>query len=113
MASLIEGSKLEAVDKIVNQQEVGYAAEIVIKAMLPKIEKRLFILLDKFEHTPPDLPNMLDLRAQIVEVWRIKKELDIARADGKRASSALEAILAGRSMLNTATKGGEKNGATY
>ena len=93
-------SKLQAIDNLANQSEIGYAATIVTRVLAPKIERRLALLLDHFERVPPDLPSMLDLRAQIMEVWRIKKELDLAKSDGNRAVTALENIVSG-SIINS------------
>jgi len=94
-----QNNRLQAIDKLADQSEIGYAATIVTNVLAPKIERRLALLLDHFEHVSPDLPSMLDLRAQITEVWRIKKQLDLARADGSRAANVLETIVSGGSIL--------------
>jgi hypothetical protein len=85
--------RIESTSKLYNEAELGASSDTVLRALDPMMEKRLGVLLDKFEKTPPELGPLLDLRAQISEVWRIRKELKAARDNGRRSWETLQRIL--------------------
>lgn len=85
--------KIAAVDSLHDEAQLGYSADIVLKAMDPILERRLALLLDQFQTCQPELSYLLDLRAKISEIWRIRKELLKAKSDGSRAVEVLKTII--------------------
>ena len=85
--------KYEAVDKLYELADLGVSAGTVSKALAPVIERRLGYLLDQFGKCPPELGPLLDLKAQITEVWRIRQELRIQAMNGRAAMEGLQKIL--------------------
>src|SRR5688572_23486438 len=94
-------ARIEATEKLYNDAELGASSETVIRAMEPLMEKRLAVLLDQFMLVPPELGPMLDLRAKISEVWRIRKELKQARDKGRNSWEALQVILEAEAKSNS------------
>ena len=89
----IKQPKYEAIDELYNVAELGVAAETVVKAITPIIERRLGFLLDQFSKCAPELGPLLQLQAQITEVWRLRQELKIQAMKGQTALEALQKIL--------------------
>ena len=83
-------SKIDAAWK---EMERGASAASVLNVLDPVLEKRLGTLLDGFRQCPPELGALLDFRAQICEVWRMRKELKDAAKIGKSAAATLEALM--------------------
>ncbi|MCI0526263.1 MAG: hypothetical protein L0Y56_02245 [Nitrospira sp.] len=71
------------------QQVQGVGSDTILRTLGPIIEKRVEELSIKFIQCPPDLPAMLDIRAQFAEVHRLKKELLSMKELGKEAGEAL------------------------
>lgn len=88
-----KASKFEAVEQLYAEADVGVSAETVLRAFDPVIDRRLGFLLEQFVSAEPKLEVLLDLRAKIAEVWRIRKELKYVAAKGKKALDALHSIL--------------------
>ena len=82
------------IDAAWKEMERGASAESILKVLDPLIEKRLGTLLDNFRQCAPELGPLLDYRASICELWRIRKELKDAGKVGKHAAAVLEAIVA-------------------
>jgi hypothetical protein len=93
--------RIAATEKLYNEAELGASADAVLRALDPLIERRLGILLDQFSLCAPELGPLLDLRAKISEIWRMRKEVLIARDRGRKSWEVLQGILA---------EGGAKNG---
>ena len=74
------------------QASSGVGADTLLKLMEPLINERLKRLLDAFATIAPELPVMLDLRAKLLEVRRIQKELERVRSTGADAAKALREI---------------------
>ena len=74
------------------QASSGVGADTLLKLMEPMINERLKRLLDTFATIVPELPVMLDLRAKLIEVRRIQKELERVRSTGADAAKALREI---------------------
>ncbi len=87
------GTLQERADILHDSAELGYSSELVLKAMDPIIERRLGALLDQFENTPPELGPMLDLRAKISEVWRIRREMKNNMLKGRNAVDVMRKIV--------------------
>ena len=81
------------IDSAWKEMERGASAESVLKVLDPLLEKRLGTLLDGFRQCPPELGALLDFRASICEVWRMRKELKDSSKIGKHAANVLEAIV--------------------
>ena len=75
------------------QASSGVGADTLLKLMEPLIDERLRRLLDAFATIAPELPVMLDLRAKLIEVRRIQKELERVRSTGADAAKALREIV--------------------
>lgn len=67
----------------------GVGAETLLGVLGPVMEKRLKSLVVQLIQQPPDYDNMLNLRAQITEVYRIQSELESVKSRGKEAGEAL------------------------
>ncbi len=87
------GTLQERADVLHDSAELGYSSELVLKAMDPIIERRLCSLLDQFVNTPPELAPMLDLRAKISEVWRIRSEMKKNMSNGQNAVDVMRRIV--------------------
>lgn len=74
------------------EQVEGVGAETVLRALGPIVERRLESLLIALIKSPPDFDHLLDLRAQIAEVYRIQSELKAIKERGKEAGEALGEI---------------------
>lgn len=85
--------RIEATEKLYSEAELGASSETVLRALDPLIERRLGLLLDQFSNCPPELGPLLDLRAKISEVWRIRKELRVSKEIGRRSWDTLQKIL--------------------
>ena len=81
------------IDAAWREMERGASAESILHVLDPLIEKRLGTLLDGFRQCAPELGPLLDFRASICELWRIRKELKDAGKIGKSAAAVLEAIV--------------------
>ena len=75
-----------------SEQFAGVGADTLLRVLLPVIERRLEGLLVELVQCEPEFEKLLNLRAQIAEVVRIKKELDAVRLVGREAADALEEI---------------------
>ena len=87
------GTLQERANALHDSAELGYSSELVLKAMDPIIERRLSSLLDQFVNTPPELAPMLDLRAKIGEVWRIRSEMKRNMLNGQNAVDVMKRIV--------------------
>lgn len=85
--------QLEAIQALYGQVDKGTAAETVIRVLDPIIEQRLGLLLNQLDQCPAELGPLLDLRAKISEVWRIRKELTTVSKQGKNALGALKNVV--------------------
>ena len=87
------GTLRERADALHNSAELGYSSELVLKSMDPMIDRRLGSLLDQFDNVKPELGPLLDLRAKISEVWRIRKELKKNMSNGQHAVDVMKRIV--------------------
>ena len=78
-----------------NQAAKGVGAQTLLEIMGPIVEERKNRLIDEFARTEPSLPILLDIRAKLLEVRRIQKELERVYRDGADAAKALRTIAAG------------------
>ena len=82
------------IDSAWKEMERGATAQSVLNVLDPILEARLGTLLDSFRQCKPELGELLDHRAKICEVWRMRKELRDAGKIGKSAAATLEALVA-------------------
>ena len=85
--------RINSVDRMYRSAAKGKKAEDVLSILDPILEQRLGVLLDGFRQAPPELGALLDFRAQLCEVWRMRKELRSALLEGKSAEATLEGLL--------------------
>jgi len=81
------------IDTAWKEMERGASASSILKVLDPLLEARLGTLLDAFRQCPPELGALLDHRAKIRELWRMRKELSDAGKVGKSAAATLEALV--------------------
>lgn len=81
------------VDAAYREMERGATAASILKVLDPLLEARLGTLLDSFRQCPPELGALLDHRAKICELWRMRKELSDSSKIGKSAAAVLEALV--------------------
>lgn len=84
--------KIQEMDKLYSSIEIGAASDTVLKALDPIVEARLGHLLDRLAQAPAELGAILDIRAQICETWRIRKQLKEAGKNGKNAMNTIKNI---------------------
>ena len=82
------------IDSAWKEMERGATAQSVLNVLDPILEARLGVLLDSFRQCTPELGALLDHRAKICEVWRMRKELKDAGKIGKSAVAIIEALVA-------------------
>lgn len=90
---MIGDSKFKVIDDLSQMADLGVSAQAMLNALEPIMDRRLGQLLDRFQHTPPELGALLDLRAQISEVWRIRREMQSVKDKGQSALTALQNIV--------------------
>ena len=85
--------KIAKVDKLYEEINKGHSAEAILRLLNPLIEERLGNLLSAFEKSPPDLGALLDLRAKISEIWRIRRTLNDLVKMGISSQGVIEAVM--------------------
>lgn len=98
-------ARIAATEKLYSEAELGASADAVLRALDPMIERRLGLLLDQFSICAPELGPLLDIKAKVSELWRMRKEILIARERGRKSWETLQGVL-----LEADGKGG-KNAA--
>ena len=73
--------------------DAGVGAATLLKQLEPMIERRFDALLDQFAQVAPELGPLLDFRAKIGELQRIRRELKGAKMKGDRALEVLSKIV--------------------
>ena len=81
---------ISKIDSAWKEMERGATAQSVLNVLDPILEARLGTLLDSFRQCKPELGELLDHRAKICEVWRMRKELKDSGKLGKHAATILE-----------------------
>ena len=93
MESKPVSAAITKIDAAYREMERGASAESILKVLDPMLEARLGALLDGFRQCPSELGALLDFRAKICELWRMRKELKDAGKIGKSAAATLEALV--------------------
>lgn len=75
------------------QASMGVGAVTLLEQLEPMVNDRLNRLLDAFATVKPDLEVLLDIRAKLLEVRRIQKELEKVRSTGADAARVLREIV--------------------
>lgn len=107
----IGDTKFKVIDDLSEMAELGVSAGTVVEALEPIMDRRLGQLLDKLQQCPPELGPILDIKAQIGEVWRIRKEMIAFKNKGQSAADALNNIVAGIEKRKGETNGSRANPA--
>lgn len=87
-------ARIAATEKLYTEAELGASADTVLRAVDPLIERRLGLLLDQFASCAPELGPLLDFKAKIGELWRMRREILIAKERGRKSWDTLQAVLA-------------------
>lgn len=85
----------DQIQRVYDDADAGVGATTLLKALEPMIERRFDSLLDQFAQVPPELGPLLDFRAKIGEIQRIRRELRQAKMKGARAMEVLSRIVVG------------------
>lgn len=93
-------AKIEATERLYNEAELGASADVVLRTLDPMIERRLGLLLDQFSQCAPELGPLLDLKAKISEVWRMRREILLARERGRKSWESLQDVLLSKGGKN-------------
>lgn len=83
---------ISEMDKLYGQIEVGAAADTILRVIDPIVEQRLGELLTKLEQAPPELGAILDIRAKICEVWRMRRRIKERNLVGKNAVGIIKGL---------------------
>ena len=92
---MLGDSKFKVIDDLSQMAELGVSAGAVVTALEPIMDRRLGQLLDRLQQCEPELGPILDIKAQLGEVWRIRKELVAFKSKGQSAVDALNNIVSG------------------
>lgn len=93
-------ARIAATERLYTEAELGASADTVLRAVDPLIERRLGLLLDQFASCAPELGPLLDFKAKISELWRMRREILVAREKGRKSWDTLQAILADKGGQN-------------
>lgn len=85
----------DQIQQVYEEASAGVGAETLLKSLEPMIERRFDALLDQFSNVAAELGPLLDFRAKIGELQRIRKELRNAKLKGDRAMEVLSRIVGG------------------
>ena len=85
--------KAEAVSNAHVAAQKGIGAQTLLEILGPLAAERKERLLDVLASAPPRLEVLLDVRARLVELHRITKELDRVKREGADAALALRKIM--------------------
>ena len=92
-AAKLVSAAVSKIDSAWKEMERGATAQSVLNVLDPILEARLGTLLDSFRQCPAELGALLDHRAKICELWRMRKELSDSSKIGKSAAAVLEALV--------------------
>ena len=70
----------------------GVGADTLLNVLGPLIERRFEQVLSQLFNAPAELGGLLDARAQLKELWRVRHELTQVRQEGKDVSEALRSM---------------------
>ncbi len=77
------------------QASQGVGAATLLEIMGPIVEERKNSLVDSLATSTPTLDILLDIRAKLLEIRRIQKQLERVLRDGADAAQALRSIASG------------------
>ena len=85
----------DEIQQAYSDADAGVGAATLLKILEPMIERRFDALLDQFSNVAAELGPLLDFRAKIGELQRIRKELKNAKLRGDKAMEVLSRIVGG------------------
>jgi hypothetical protein len=103
-------ARIAATERLYSEAELGASADTVLRAVDPLIERRLGLLLDQFASCAPELGPLLDFKAKISELWRMRREILVSREKGRKSWETLQSVLVEMEGKNGVSSGsGEHN----
>ena len=72
-------------------QSVG--AQTMLETLGPMIDRQLDGLIAQLQFLPPELGPLLDARAKIVNIWRMKQRLSQGAARGKELTEVFKQMM--------------------
>lgn len=85
--------KIKVSEKLFDEANKGHSSEAILRILDPLLDARLGKLLSDFEKCVPELGQLLDLRAKITEIWRMRRDLSDGVKLGLSAQKLLEGML--------------------
>ena len=79
-------------DRLYGSIEMGAAADTILGLIDPIVEQRLGELLNKLEQCPPELGPILDIKARICEMWRMRKKIKERQLVGRKAVDVIKGL---------------------
>jgi hypothetical protein len=92
------GPNGDKIQELYDEASAGVGAETLLKTMEPLLERRMEVIINKLCSASPELSTLLDLRAQLAEVWRMRRELKAMASRGATAVDTLTRLMTARSL---------------
>jgi hypothetical protein len=83
---------ISEMDRLYGSIEMGAAADQILKLIDPIVEQRLGELLNRLEQCPPELGPILDIKARLCEMWRMRKKIKERQLVGKKAVDVIKGL---------------------
>ena len=83
-------TQVKIIDELYTKADLGVSSEAVIRALDPILDQRLGLLINKLSQCKPELGPLLEVKAEILEVWRMRRELKNASVKGKQAWEVIQ-----------------------
>ena len=83
---------ISEMDRLYGSIEMGAAADTILGLIDPIVEQRLGELLNKLEACPPELGPILDIKARICEMWRMRKKIKEKQLVGRKAVDVIKGL---------------------
>ena len=87
-------------DRLYGSIEMGAAASTILELIDPIVEQRLGELLNKLELCPPELGPILDIKARICEMWRMRKRIKEKQIVGRKAVDIIKGLFEVETVSN-------------
>lgn len=93
MAANIKGPPPKAIEDLYEEASASVAAETLLSAMGPQLERAFNFRLTQLFTAPPELGAILDARAQLKAIWDMKKGLTDEMKKGRGAVDVFNKLL--------------------
>ena len=81
------------ISELYDEASASVAADTLMQAVGPQLEKRMEILINQLVMAPAELGPLLDLRAKLSAVWHMRKTLKDMALKGQSAVEAFQDML--------------------